>query len=213
AYESADVDPAPEVPVVPGSFNVMFAGNIGEAQDFPAILDAAEQLRNRRDIRWLIVGDGRMAAWVDDEIARRGLSNTVIMLGRFPTDRMPSFFQHADALLVSLKADPLFAMTAPGKIQSYLASGRPVLAMLDGEGASVIEHAHAGLTGAAGDAAQLADNVLRLAAMTPAERASMGQNGAAYAEREFRRAGLVDRLEGWLTELAGKDVRASAGPA
>ena len=200
-YESASLDAASEVPARSGSFNVMFAGNIGEAQDFPSILDAAERLKDRADIRWLVVGDGRMAPWVRSEITRRGLDDSVIMLGRFPSDRMPSFFRHADALLVSLKAGPVFTMTSPGKIQSYLAFGRPVLAMLDGEGAAIIDEARAGLTSPAGDAAQLADNVLRLAALSEQERASLGRNGAAYAQREFSRNGLVDRLETWLGDI------------
>jgi colanic acid biosynthesis glycosyl transferase WcaI len=203
-YESASHDPAPEVPPSDHTFSVMFAGNIGEAQDFPAILDAAERLKSHDEIRWLIVGDGRMAAWVREEIVRRKLDNSVVMLGRYPTERMPSFFQHADALLVSLKPNPVFAMTSPGKIQSYLSFGRPVIAMLDGEGATVIEEANAGLTGPAGDAAQLAANVLRLAAMSDEERAAIGKRGAEYAHREFSRRALVDRLEHWLRDIAGK---------
>ena len=73
-----------DIPVVPNSFNVMFAGNIGDAQDFPSILKAAEILSDRPEIRWLIVGDGRVATWVATEIERRGLTGKVIMLGRFP---------------------------------------------------------------------------------------------------------------------------------
>jgi colanic acid biosynthesis glycosyl transferase WcaI len=203
AHDSGPVDAAPEVDARAGSFNVMFAGNIGAAQDFPTILDAAERLKARTDIRWLIVGDGRAADWVRAEIVRRGLQDSVTLLGRFPSDRMPSFFLHADALLVSLRADPVFSMTAPGKIPSYLASGRPVIAMLDGEGAGIVDEARAGLTGPAGDAVQLADNVTRLAALSASERTSLGRNGVSYAQREFSRAGLVDRLDTWLTELVG----------
>jgi glycosyltransferase involved in cell wall biosynthesis len=141
---------------------------------------------------------------VREEIARRKLDDTVLMLGRFPTERMPSFFMHAEALLVSLRADPVFALTAPGKIQSYLASGRPVLAMLDGEGAAVIEEARAGLAAPAGDAAKLAENVVALAAMSPEERVRLGNNGAAHAKREFARDNLITRLEGWLKEIVSR---------
>ena len=200
-YHAAGDGPAPEVPSSPATFSVMFAGNIGEAQDFPAILDAAEELRAHSEIRWLIVGDGRMAGWVRAEIDRRGLAERIVMLGRFPADRMPSLFLHADALLVSLKRDPVFTMTAPGKIQSYLASGRPVVAMLDGEGAAVVEEARAGVTGPAGDSVRLAANVLRLASLSVDERAAMGARGTSYAMREFSRVGLVDRLETWLDDM------------
>lgn len=200
-YAAASPVAAPEVPARAGAFSVMFAGNIGEAQDFPTILDAAERLKEHAHIRWLVVGDGRMAPWVRAEIARRGLEECVVMLGRFPVERMPSFLCHADALLVSLRPDALFAMTSPGKIQSYLAVGRPILAMLDGEGAAVVDEAHAGLTSPAGDATRLAENVLRLAALSAQERATMGSNGAAYAQREFSRHALVDRLETWLGDI------------
>ncbi len=149
-------DPAPEVPPLPGVFTVLFAGNIGDAQDFPAILDAAERLKDRPDIRWVVVGDGRRAEWVAAEAQRRGLKDRFLLLGRFPLERMPSFFGSADALLVSLRPDPIFAMTIPGKVQSYLAAGRPLLGMLDGEGAELIERGGAGLVCRAGDSTGLA---------------------------------------------------------
>jgi colanic acid biosynthesis glycosyl transferase WcaI len=207
AYHAVGVEPAPEVPANFRGFSVMFAGNIGEAQDFPAILDAAAALRSHAEIRWLIVGDGRMAAWVRAEIDRRDLGERVILLGRFPADRMPSLFLHADALLVSLKRDEVFTMTAPGKLQSYLAAGRPVVAMLDGEGAAVVEEAQAGVTGPAGDGARLAANVLRLASLSTDERAAMGARGSSYAKREFSRISLVDRLETWLDDMVGSHGR------
>jgi colanic acid biosynthesis glycosyl transferase WcaI len=196
-----DVTPALEVPVAPARFNVMFAGNIGDAQDFPAILNAAEHLRSRTNIRWLIVGDGRLADWVRDEIARRDLQDHILMLGRYPVERMPSFFKHADALLVSLKDDSIFAMTIPGKLQSYLAAGIPVVAMLNGEGAEVVARSGAGLTCAAGDYASLAAAVLKLSQLSGAERCVMGKNGQAISAHEFGRDGLMDQLERWLREL------------
>lgn len=192
---------APEINRCDGMFSVLFAGNVGQAQDFPAILAAAEQLRHHPDIRWLIVGDGRHAAWVREEIERRDLGSTVLMLGRFALERMPSFFLHADALLVSLKSDPIFSMTIPGKVQSYLAAGIPLLGMLDGEGARVIEEAGAGLACAAGDSSALAHAVLKLKAMPLAERKSMGDNGRIYSLREFDRDGLFLQLESWLEQL------------
>lgn len=197
------VEAAPETtPYREGGFNVLFAGNLGDAQDFPAILDAAEALRARRDIRWLIVGDGRAAPMVRAEIDRRGLQVNVVLLGRHPLDRMPSFFRAADALLVTLKRDPIFAMTIPGKVQSYLAAGLPLLAMLDGEGARVIEEAGAGLVAPAGDGRALAAQVERLAGLSPGERAAMGARARACCEREFDRASLITALESWIREVA-----------
>lgn len=199
-FAEGAVLPAPEVPSWADGFTVVFAGNIGEAQDMPAVLDAVERLKDNASIRWVIVGDGRKSDWVKCEVARRGLENRVLLPGRFPVERMPSFYAHADALLVSLKRDPVFSMTIPGKVQSYLMAGIPSLGMLDGEGAAVIRDANAGLTCEAGDGAGLAKAVLTLAAMSPAERHQMGSNGCKYAQQEFGRTELMGRLEALLVE-------------
>lgn len=192
---------APELQPFRQAFTVLFAGNVGEAQDFPAILDAAEALRHRADVRWVIVGDGRAAEWVSQEISRRSLGQSVSMLGRHPIERMPSFFRGASALLVTLKPDPVFAMTIPGKVQAYLTAGLPLLGMLDGEGARVIQEAGAGLVCPAGDGLALARRVEELASRSAEERAGMGERGVEYAHREFDRARLLTQLEQWMGEL------------
>ena len=201
-FNQPDLVPAVEVPVLEGVFNVLFAGNIGEAQDFPAVLEAAESLKNNTAIRWLIVGDGRKSDWLREEVARRGLQGNVLLLGRFPVERMPSFYAHADALLVSLKKDPVFSMTIPGKVQSYLMAGVPLVGMLDGEGAKVITEANSGLVCAAGDAGGLAAAVLQMAAMQTEQRLQLGANGRAFAQKEFGRGLLMDRLEELFHEAA-----------
>ncbi len=194
------VKPAPEVPEWTYGFTVVFAGNIGEAQDMPAVLDAADRLKGNASIRWVIVGDGRKSDWLKAEVARRGLDKQVLLPGRFPVERMPSFYAHADALLVSLKRDLVFSVTIPGKVQSYLMAGIPLLGMLDGEGAAVIHEAQAGLTCESGDGAGLAQAVLAFAAMPTAEIKQMGLNGRKYAQQEFDRAQLMERLEAFLAE-------------
>ncbi len=194
-YESSHTIPAPEVPLKPESFDIVFAGNIGEAQDFPAILDAAEMLKSELKIRWLIVGGGRMDGWVFTEIKNRNLHNCVLMLGRYPVDRMSSFFKHAKVLLVSLKDEPIFSMTIPSKLQTYLAAGKPVLGMINGEGAMVIKESGSGVVCSAGNSQLLADAVLRLSAMSTEELEYMGKNGLEYSKREFDRSNLISRLE------------------
>jgi len=199
-FTDESVKPAPELPEWEDGFSVVFAGNIGEAQDMPALLDAAERLKDNTSVRWIIVGDGRKFDWLKSEVVRRGLDKQILLPGRFPVERMPSFYAHADALLVSLKCDSVFSMTIPGKVQSYLMSGIPLLGMLDGEGAAVIRDARAGLTCESGDSAGLAKAVQALVAMPPDERKQLGLNGRKYAQQEFGRAQLMDCLEALLTE-------------
>ncbi|MFN7398564.1 MAG: glycosyltransferase family 4 protein [Sandaracinobacter sp.] len=184
-------------------FTIVFAGNIGEAQDFPAILDAADLLRDA-PVRFRIVGDGRDLARTRADVSARGLDRLFEFAGRHPASAMPGFFANADALLVSLKADPLFALTLPGKVQTYLAAAKPILAMLDGEGRAVVEQSGAGLAVPAGDPAALAAAVRRMLDMDPEARAGMGQKGRAFAEANYDRDMLVARLEGWLSELMAR---------
>lgn len=186
---------APEVPVKEFSFNILFAGNVGEAQDMPAILDAAELLKSDARIRWLIVGDGRKSEWLSKEVGRRKLQKSVLLLGRHPVERMPSFYAHADVLLVSLKRDPVFGMTIPAKLQAYLMAGIPVLGMLDGEGAAVIKQAGAGLTCPAGNSDCLVSVVQSMVALPECDRQKMGKNARHYAQTEFGRDMLINKLE------------------
>lgn len=193
--------PAPELSPYKDDFKILFAGNIGEAQDFPAILQAVEMLRDTPGLRWIIVGDGRAAPMLRDEIRRRGLEKNIILVGRHPLDRMPSFFAGADALLVTLRAEQIWSMTIPGKVQSYLAAGKPLLAMLDGEGARVIKEAGAGLVAPAGDGNTLATQVRRMMASDAQARADMGRAGLRYGENAFGRSRLMGELEGWMHEV------------
>lgn len=186
---------------MPDGFRVMFAGNIGAAQDFGTILSAAEMLKEFTTIQWVIVGDGRMSNWVKQEVERRVLSKTVYMLGRHPLEAMPYFFSHADAMLASLRRDPIFSQTVPGKIQSYLAYGKPIIAALEGEGARIVDEAGAGLTCPPEDAAGLAKAVLAMYKKPGHERAAMGKRGKEYYAANFERGMLVTRLVGWMEEL------------
>ena len=187
---------------LPAGFRVMFAGNIGAAQDFETIVSAAERLKSLPDIQWLIIGDGRMLPWVTSEVARRGLQHTVHLLGRHPVEAMPGFFACADAMLVTLKRDPIFAMTIPTKLQSYLASARPIIAALDGEGARIVAEAQAGLACPPENPAALAETVLAMQRLTPDARAAMALRGRTYFEAHFERETLLTRLDGCMKDAA-----------
>lgn len=187
---------------LPEGFRVLFAGNIGAAQDFETILTAAELLKTHPQIVWVVIGDGRLRPWVEEEVERRGLSGRVTLVGRKPAEEMPRYFAWADLLLVTLRREPIFALTIPSKVQSYLACARPVLAALEGEGAQVLEESGGGYACPPEDPQALAETVLRMYGLTETERQAMGNNGRDYYLKQFERELLLDRLEGWLRELS-----------
>lgn len=186
---------------VPDGFVVMFAGNMGEAQSLPTIVAAAEYLRQHSAIHWVMIGDGRRMAWMQQEVQRLELESQVHFLGRHPTEHMPAFFAQADALLVTLKADPVFAQTIPSKIQAYMACGKPIVAALNGEGARVIQDAGCGLAVTAEDGKALARAVLHVHNLPAAQRQAMGERGRGSFEREFSQQKLIDRLEAEMQAL------------
>lgn len=195
---------APEHNEIPQGFRIIYAGNVGAAQSFETILAAADKLKDYSDIRWMIFGEGRMQEWVRGRIRNMGLETTVHLLGSRPMEKMPGYFSLADALLVSLRKAPIFSLTIPSKIQSYLASGRPILASLDGEGARIVREAEAGTVAPAQDADALAEAALKLYRASSEEREQMGRHGREYFEEHFEREKLLDRLEDWMRELTAE---------
>ena len=182
--------------VVPkNSFIVMFAGNIGESQDFDSILKAAEKLKENKKIQWIILGSGRKEQWIKEKIKKLELGDTFHMMGRYPLEDMPNYYSLADAMLISLKKNYIFSLTIPAKLQSYLACGKPILAMLDGESPKLIRDAKAGLTCDSEDADKLVANVLEMSIMEKHVISQMGNNSLNLYNRKFSRGKLLNQAE------------------
>jgi len=175
-------------------FNIIFAGNIGEAQSFITIIEAISNTKEF-PVRVIVLGDGRYKETAIDLIKDKGLESHFNFLGSFPPTEMPKFFSHADALLVSLKKDKIFSLTIPAKIQSYLACGKPIIASIDGEGANIVSDAKCGVTSPAEDSIALSNIIKELIALDKSTLVDMGNNGRAYYEKEFDRDYLLEKLE------------------
>jgi len=179
---------------VPEGFVVMFAGNLGEAQDFEAVLKAAELTKENKLIQWVFVGDGRKYDWIKEKVKEKELEKTITLLGRFPTESMPSFFKLADVMLVSLKDEYIFSLTVPGKIQSYMASSKPVLTMLNGAGSEVVLEADCGITASAGDYNKLAENVIKSSNISARDLEEKGDNAFKYYQKNFSKKKIIDNF-------------------
>ena len=189
------------LPPLPEGFRIMFAGNIGEAQDFDHTLQAFRILRDRgcRDIHLLIVGDGRRREWVEHYISEHNLGDMVHLLGRHPLESMGRFFAAADVLYLALKDCSIFNLTCPAKLQAYMSVGRPVLAMLNGDGAEIIRDAQCGESVPAADSTALAETIIQMSKLSKEVLQQMGDNGRMYCAENFSFARnmntLVDLIE------------------
>lgn len=170
-------------------FDFMFAGNIGEIQSVDTIVKAAEILKEE-PVRFHIVGGGTDIQRLKD--MSKELDH-VIFHGRRDVEEMPRFYKMADAMLITLKADEVLSLTLPGKVQSYMAAGKPIIGAIDGETRKVIEEAKCGYCGKAEDAEELAANIKIF--MADADKGAKGLNARKYYEEHFEQCRFMDLLE------------------
>ncbi len=184
-----------------GSFNLVFAGNIGHAQSFETLIAAAAIVKAKnKSVHWIILGDGSEKQKCLELSQRMGVNDVFHFIGSFPPASMPDFFSAADALLISLRRMPIYGITIPSKLQSYMASGKPVIGSLYGEGASIIEQSGCGVIAAPDDAGQLAEKILEFISLDLSVKLIMGQKGREYFLKEFGRESVLDSLETCLYE-------------
>lgn len=183
------------------TFTAIYAGAHGPANGLDVVLDAAALLRERPEIRFLLVGDGPAKSALVTAAQGRGLDN-VEFRGLVPKTEIPALLAGADAGVMVLKDSPLFAYgVSPNKLFDYLGAALPVVCNVPGEVAELLAASGAGEQAAPGSARALADAVLRLAARSPCERACMGERGRAWVAGEHGRPVLAERLDRTLREL------------
>ena len=175
-----------------GTVNLMFAGNIGAAQSMPTILRAAEMLKEHAELRWHIVGDGSELENAKKMAKDLGL-DSVIFYGRKPMEEMPAYYAMADAMLVTLTADPFISLTLPGKVQTYMAVGKPIIAAADGEIPGVLNASGCGYCAKSEDAEGLANAVKQFLACE--DKQGLGENARNYYVTNFTRGKFMDNLE------------------
>lgn len=175
-----------------GTFDFMFAGNIGEIQSVETILKAAEYLQNE-PVKIHIIGGGTDLERLQKIKEEEQLDN-VVFYGRRSLEEMPEFYKKADAMLVTLAADPVLSLTLPGKVQSYMAVGKPIIGAIDGETKKVIEEAECGLCGNADNAELLAENIRRFIS-DDIDRKQFGRNARKFYERYFQTKLFMNKLE------------------
>ncbi len=175
-----------------GEFDLLFAGNIGTAQRVDTIVDAARILQEK-PVKFHIVGDGIELENLKKQA--QGLQN-ITFYGRKPLEAMPEHYAMADAMLVTLTDDPIISLTLPGKVQTYMAAGKPIVGAIDGETALVLQDAQGGYCGRAGDAKLLAENIEKL--MVSGEAAALGSRNREYYQKLFSKEKFIAALLAYL---------------
>ena len=177
-------------------FKVVYAGNISPAQNLEIAVDSAVILKEKgiTDIKFIIVGDGMSRGDIEKYVAEKDVCQYFDFLGSKPVTDMPMYHTLADCLFAPLAKSDLIGLTIPAKVTSYMAGRKPVITAIDGEGSLVIEKANAGLTGESGNSRQLAENILKLYAMSAEERKQLGDNAFNYHLQYHQRNKVLGQL-------------------
>ena len=103
-----------------------------------------------------------------------------------------------------LKDEDIFSITIPAKLQSYLACGKPILGMINGEAAKIINENSAGIACEAGDFKSLAKNIDNLSNLKKTEISELSQNSLNCYKEKFERTYLLNKLENIFKSMTKK---------
>lgn len=178
-----------------GAFNIGFTGNIGYAQGLNILPQTAEILKQKQvDCKFIIIGDGRYREELEHEIENRKVEDMFLILGRKAPKDIPFYLAWCNAAFISFAENPLFEMTIPAKLQSYMACGVPILAVADGETKRIIEEAECGQCVTDRNARKL-ELAIEYMIQNQDNQKKWGDNSLKYSKSYYKKDKLVEELK------------------
>lgn len=172
-------------------FNILFTGNIGEAQNFDLVLAVAEKLKHFKNINWIIVGEGRDFKYLKKSVIKKNLKN-FFLEGQKDISEIKNYYNYANILLISLNPGKVISCTIPGKFQSYLSAGKPILGFIDGETKTLINENKLGFASESQDPNLLANELIKLTQLSEIELENIRCRSFQLLEEEFSKVKVLD---------------------
>lgn len=178
---------------ISNTFRIVFTGNIGYAQGLDILPKTASLLKAKGIVcEFVIIGDGRYREELEKEIEREKVQDMFSLLGRKNPEEIPSYLALCDAAFISFADSPLFEMTIPAKLQSYIACGMPIIASANGETKRVVEEAKCGFCAKIGDADALSKIIIKMKELE--DDRELRKNALTYSKTHFDKKVLMDSL-------------------
>ena len=166
------------------ALKIMYTGNLGTAQDFESLCKVIIKNKNKK-IQWIFIGEGRFKVKMKQLLFNEIKKDKVIFIPHQKLENIPTWVEKADFLYLSLNDSKLFNLTVPAKLQTYMAMGKPILAMINGEGASIIEKAECGFSSPPGDFGALDELINKGFNTSLDDRRKLGNNGKVFYNKYF----------------------------
>lgn len=181
------------------TFDLVFAGNIGPAQSVETIIEAANLLKDQKDVVFHIVGDG-LSRSACEQMAKDYALDNVIFYGYHDVSEMPEYYKLADAFLITMVDNEVVNSTLPAKVQSYMMAGKPIVGAINGEVKDVIKEADCGLCCDSLDHKTLAKLILQMKD-DEAKCEQYAHNAFKYYEDHFEKETCINDLIDTLSDL------------
>ncbi len=178
-------------------FIIGYTGALGVANSLGTLLEAAELLKEKTEIEFVLVGRGKEKEVLQDSVKQKQLSN-VIFIDPIPKVQIQAMLSKFDACYIGCLNNDLYRFgIGANKIPEYLYSGKPIIHAYSGA-CDPVEQFQAGLRTEAENPQALADAILKLYQMPEQQRQEMGRNGRNAALAEYEYGMLAKKLEGVL---------------
>ena len=179
-------------------FRVMFTGNIGEAQGLTILPKLARRLKESgadKRVKFTLIGDGRSKDDLIKLIENESVSDMFEFISKKPPSLIPLLLSNADVAFLSFSNNDLFKMTIPAKLQSYMACGKPIFAIADGETKKVIDESESGLCSKPSDFESAYNNLLKFCKMDDVQLKEMSLRALTYSKTHFDKIKLIEKME------------------
>jgi len=179
---------------LPDGFKVIFAGNVGESQDFETLIEVAKYLKNFEDIKFIIIGEGRKLKWLKEQILSNKLEDRIFLFGSVTIDKVFPILNKADILYLSLRNERIFESTVPGKLQTYLLAGKPIVSAVNGETFKFVKENKVGIACFSGNISEISKAILEIKNMTHERIEEINKNNKKLYWKKFSRSEILNGL-------------------
>jgi hypothetical protein len=180
-------------------YNIFFTGNIGEAQNFDLVLKIIQEFKNHQNIHFTIVGSGRNEPSIKQKSINMKLTN-ITFIKQVPLKEIKNYFKFADALLLSLSPGKIISSTIPGKFQTYLSAGKPIIGLIDGETKDLINSYNLGFASESQNVIFWRKKIIEIVNLSRHQKEKIHKNAMYLCNEVFNKNKVLNLLNRYLED-------------
>ena len=178
---------------------ITYTGNIGEAQGLDILIKAIKH-SGISNLEFNFIGSGRFKKKLKKLVLAHNLETVFTFFDPVTSKDLIPFFKKTHYLFLSLKKTKLFSMTVPAKLQTYLATGKPIISFISGEARDLLVNNNCGINVDSDDRNTLIETFQNLDKISYTEYVEFSQNSSKLYKEEFSSHKRITQLHDILSE-------------